>query len=298
MHLKKSTEFRISNSTFGILCTVPGLIALVALIGYPVVYNIIVSFSEYRYTPGPFIGLGNYRLLVAGSYFLTSLKIAALYSTGSTLLAFIVSIVLAEALHRISRGKALFRTVVILPWAVPLVLSGIIFKWMFDNEIGVVNYVLKASGIMNSNVPFLSTPSWALAVAIVATAYVYIPFMTVLIHAGLQTIPRELYEAAEIDGADELHKLRYITFPLNKYQMGISVLIVWLFTFRTPDLIFSLTRGGPGKTTYHIGLFLRDLIYKYVDFGRGAALGVVIFLVCLLAVAVFLLYFLWSVRRN
>jgi len=295
---KEPGKLHISNSTFGVLCTVPGLVALVAFIGYPIVYNIIVSLSKYRFSPGPFVGLENYRLLMTGHHFFTSLKIAALYSTGSTLLAFVVSIALAEALQRISTGKVFFRTVVILPWAVPLVLSGIIFKWMFDNEIGVVNYMLRALGIAGSNQPFLSTPSLALAVAIMATAYVYIPFMTVLIHAGLQTIPKELYEAAEIDGADEIDKMRYITFPLNKYQMSISVLIVWLFTFRTPDLIFSLTRGGPGKTTYHIGLFLRDLIYRYVDFGRGAALGVVIFLVCLLAVGMFLVYFVWSVRRS
>lgn len=269
---------RLKKSTFGILCSVPGLLVLLAFIAYPLVYNVVISFMEYKYTMGGYVGLENYRQVVSSRDFKIGWKVAFYYSIGSSVLAFIISVIIAEALRRIKRFKTFFRTLVILPWSVPLVLSGIIFKWMFDGQIGIVNYVLRALGITSSNIAFLYDPEWAMATAIIGTAYVYIPFMAVLIHAAMESIPGEIYEAAAIDGADEMQKFGYVTLPLIRGQMLIAFFIVWMFTFRTPDLIYSLTDGGPGKATFHAGLYLRRVIYSYLNFGQGAAIGVLMFI--------------------
>jgi len=270
---------RLSNSSFGMLCTVPGLLVLIALVFYPVVYNVVVSLLRYNnVTPTKFIGLKNYLGQFTSADFLVSWRVSLIYSVGSSLLTLVVGLLLAHALNRINRARAFFRTLVILPWSVPLVLSGLMWKWILDANIGLVNYLLASLGLIRQNIPFLSQPTLALLSGILATAYVHVPFVTVLLHAGLKNIPTELYEVAEIDGADSIHKLLYLTLPLNRPQIVFSVVVIWMFTFRTPDVFFSLTGGGPGKATYHAGLYLMDLIYRFLDFGKGAAVGVLMFL--------------------
>lgn len=268
---------KISDRVFGILCTVPGLIALVALVGYPILYSIVVSFLRYNnIQPNKFIGLNNYQWFFSSSDFLISWKVSAIYSLGSAGLAFLVGMILAHALKRITFGKGFFRTLIILPWAMPLILSGLVWKWMFNQDIGIVNFFLSLFHLTDTNIPWLIDSNLALLSGIIATAYVYIPFTTVLINAGLQNISPELYEAAEIDGADEIQKFWHITVHLNKPQMIFAFIIVWMFTFRTPDVFFSLTKGGPGKATYHAGLYLMDSIYRYLNFGHGAVIGIIL----------------------
>lgn len=276
---------RLRNRTFGVLCTVPGLVALVALIIYPCFYNVVLSFARYSYaTPMRFVGLRNYEWLFSAPDFYRSWLVSLVYSVGSTLLAFLVALTLAHALSGIRRGKAFFRTLIILPWAFPPVLSGLTWKWLLNTDIGIINYMLSATRLIDANLPFLSDSVLALLSGIVATAYIHIPFMTVLMLAGLESIPSELYEAARIDGADEVQKFWHVSAPLNRPQMIVSVVVVVLFTFRTPDILFSLTGGGPGKATYHAGLFLMDMLYRFLNFGRGAAIGVIMFLTVVLLV--------------
>ena len=271
---------QISNRTFGIICTVPGLVALLAFILYPIGYNVVVSFLRYNnILPTVFVGVDNYLWLFTAEDFFISWRVSAIYSIGSASLAFFVGLILAHSLNRINKTwKPFFRTLVILPWAVPLILSGLMWKWIFNKDIGLLNYILSSLHLIESNIPFLSDPNLAMLSGIIATAYVHIPFVTILIHAGLQSISPELYEVAQIDGADEFQKFWHITIPLNKTPMLFSFLIIWMFTFRTPDVFFSLTHGGPGKATYHSGLFLMNTIYRHLEFGHGAAISMSLFL--------------------
>jgi len=288
---KVKNFFSISDSIYGVITTLPGLIALVALIIYPVFYNIFVSFQKYEFgSMDKFIGLQNYVSVVTGSDFLIGWRVSGIYSLGTAGLALFVGLILAHALKRINVARGFFRTLIIIPWAVPAILSGIMWKWIFGKSLGVVNYVLSSLGLIESNVGFLSQGALALTVAIIATAYIHIPFITILVHAGLQTIPEDLYESASIDGADEFQKFWYITLPLNKFQMIFAFIIVWMFSFRTPDVVFSLTGGGPGKATYHAGLYLKDEIYHFLDYGQGAAIGVLLALSVIIIVTPVVLY--------
>lgn len=269
----------MTDARFGILCTVPGLVVLLILVGYPIGYNFVLSFMHYeRLQFGGFAGLEHYKWFFNSPDFLQSWKISALYSLGSAGLALLVGTIIAHALLGVKRGQGVFRTLVIMSWAVPPVLAGLIWKWIFNKDMGLANYVFSVLSLSDTNIAFLVNENLAVLSGIIATAYVYIPFMTVFINAGLQTIPEELYEVASIDGADEFHKARYIMVPLNIKQMLFAFIVVWMFTFRTPDVFFALTGGGPGKATYHAGLFLVDLIYQYIDFGRAATVAVMLFI--------------------
>ena len=270
-------KYKLSDSGFGILCTVPGLAVLLALVAYPIGYNLVLSFMSYkRLVFGGFVGFQNYGWFFRSKDFYLSWRISALYSLGSAGLAFLVGMILAQALTAVRRGRAFFRTLVVLSWAIPPVLSGLIWKWILNKDMGLMNYVLSVFSLIDSNVAFLVNTNLALLSGIVATAYVYVPFMTVFINAGLETIPPEFYEVAEMEGADEFHKFTFITVPLNIKQMLFSFLVVWMFTFRTPDVFFALTGGGPGKATYHAGLFLVNLIYRYIDFGKAAVVSIML----------------------
>jgi len=269
----------MSGRKFGILCTIPGLVVVVALIFYPVLYNTYVSFLRYdNISPTGFTGLRNYGRIFLSPEFYSSWRVSSIYGLATTGLTLFLGLILAHSLHRIVKGRVVFRTLVILPWAAPLVVSGFMWKWMLDKEIGVINYWLSFLGLIDRNIGFLVSPSFAMMSGILASSWSYTPFVTILLLAGLESIPRSHYEAAQIDGANQLQMFWHISLPQNRYQMLIASLIILMFSFRTPDIFFALTGGGPGKSTYPAGMFLLDTIYKYLDFGQAGAISVILFL--------------------
>ena len=266
-----------SKQKFGIYCSIPGFVVLIGVILFPTIYNLVTSFTRYdNFSPVVFNGLRNYRALFRSRDFYTSWRVSLVYSLGVTTISVVMGIILATCLSKIKKGSAVFRTIVILPWAAPLVVSGLMWKWILSNNLGIVNYLLSLIGI--GPVDFLVNPNLEILSGIIGTSWAYIPFATILILASMESIPLELFEASKIDGADSIQAFWSITLGLIKKQILVAGLIVWMFTFRTPDMFVALTRGGPGKATYHAGIFLQDTIYKYLDFGRGAAIGVLIFL--------------------
>lgn len=267
----------IRKETFGVLISPPGLIALLAVIIFPVLFNFSVSFLRYdNMSPVTLAGIENYKYMLSSREFFQSLKVSIVYSLGSTSLAFLLGLVVAYCLTRIKKALTFFRTAVILPWAVPLVVSGFMWRWIFDTEIGVLNHLLVLSGFSDGRISFLSDSTLAMMAGIVATAYVYVPFMMVFLLAGMENISDELYEAATVDGADHVQQFLLITAPLIRRQMVFAFLLIAMITLRAPDMFFALTGGGPGRATYHIGLLLKDTMYKYLDFGHGSTAGVIL----------------------
>jgi len=270
------------NERFGFLSSVPGLITVIALMAYPIVYNFYTSFLRYDNVRSvKFIGLNNYKWFFSNSDSFISLKVSFIYSFGATTLAFLLALILAHSLNKIQKGSGLLRTLVILPWVAPLVISGLMWRWMLDKDLGIINYFLLTFGIISKNLAFLSSTEYAMLSGIVTTAWCYIPFLMVLILAGLESIPKELYEASQIDGANRIQNFWYVSVKLNKSQMLVSYLIVLMFTFRTPDTFVSLTGGGPAKSTYHLGIYLMDTIYRYLNFGHAAAISMIMLIICL-----------------
>ena len=261
---------------FGLLLSLPGIIFLLALVAYPLAMLIGVSFLRYDYVhPITFYGLTNYIKIFNNRVFWLSLKNTIVYSVGVTTMTTVVGLILAASVARIQRFSTLFRTLLILPWAVPLVVSGLIWRWMLDPGVGVYNYLMVLLGLSSQPIDLFADPTLAMLTCIIADSWTKIPFMFVLVLAGIKSIPPDLYEAARVDGANMIDTFRHITVPLSKGSMLTGVLITSMFSFRTIDAIWSMTRGGPAKATYVLGFDLIDYLTSYMNFGMGCAVGVI-----------------------
>lgn len=282
---------RISDAQFGALLSLPGLIMLILWVIVPLAILFWVSFMRYDFIrPTQFVGFKNYFSLFGERVFRLAAVNTLIFFAGSTFLTFIIAFPAAWFLSRIKKGGVIVRTLMMFPWAVPLIISGFLWKWIFNASYGVLNHILTSLNLIGSNINFIGSPKLAMLAVIVADAWTRIPFMTILSLAGIEGIREDLYEVAEIDGADVFQKLRFITLPMAKGPILIGLLITSIFSFRTIDAIFSLTAGGPAKATYVLGLLELDNIYGYLQFGRAGAVGVLMLVGCAIIASGYLYY--------
>lgn len=287
-------KMQISDRQFGVLMSLPGLLILLLWVGVPLLLLFAVSFTRYDViTPTRFIGFANYIEMFSDRIFRIAIGNTLVFFAGSTLMAFVISFPAAWCLSRIGRGGTVMRTLVMFPWAVPLIVSGFIWGWIFNSSYGVLNHLLVTAGAIASNVNFLGQGATAMMAVIVADSWTRVPFMTILTLAGFEGINRDLYESASIDGADIFHTMWNITLPLAKGPILTGLLITSIFSFRTIDAIFSLTRGGPARATYVLGQLNLDYLYNYIQFGKAGAVSVLLMLACM-AIASVYVYFLFK----
>lgn len=269
-------EMKISDSKYGMLLSLPGLAIIIALVIIPLIILFGTSFVQYvSWKPRVFNGIENYNDIFHDRVFWLSVQKTFIYCFGVTALTFVVGIVLAVGLSEINRGSVIFRTLAMFPWAVPLVISGYIWKWIMNPNVGVFNDLLMKIGIIDKPLPTLGSPNWAMLGTILGYAWVQIPFFTIFALAGIQSIPQDLYDSAKVDGADYIDRFRYITWPLMKRTAFVGLLIISMFSFRTIDVIFSMTRGGPAKGTYVLGFYIVDQLWLKVNYGTACAAGVI-----------------------
>jgi len=269
---------RISDPRYGVLLTIPGLILLFLLILFPLFYLFYVSFLRYdNIHPIIFYGFKNYEYVVGDRLFLPTLIRTIIFCLGSTALTIAMGLVLALCLNRITKLSTLFRSAMILCWAVPVVLSGFIWRWMFNPAYGVIPDILMKLHLTSEPLNIFYDPFTSMIGVIFSYSWINIPFITILILARLQSIPTNLYDAAKIDGADTLHIFKYISLPLAKDSILVGTFIIAMFSFRTIDSIISMTpQGGIGKSTYVLGYYLLDYLTRVFNFGVSAAVGVII----------------------
>ncbi len=280
---------RISNPRYGFLLNVPGLLIVVFWVIFPAFLLFYTSFVRYdNVNPIVFYGFTNYKQLFGSRIFWISIEKIAIFSIGSTALTFFGGLFLALSLSGITRGGGIFRSLMIIPWAVPAVISGLIWKWMFSPDFGVVSDILMKIGLINKPLSIYGDPSLAMWGIIIADSWTRIPFMGIILLAALLSIPAILHEAAKVDGAGALSRFFSIDLPLIKGPLLVGLLITTIFSFRTIDIIIPLTAGGPGRATYVFGYYIWDQITKTLNFGQGAAAGVVLFLMTSLITAVFI----------
>ena len=283
---------RISNPRYGFLLNLPGLLIVIFWVLFPAFLLFYTSFLRYdNVNPVVFQGLANYKKVLNDRLFWMSLEKIAIFSIGSTALTFFGGLVLALSLSGIVRGGGLLRSLMIVPWAVPAVVSGIIWKWMFSPDFGVVNDLLMKIGLIKTPLSIYGNPDLAMAGVIIADSWTRIPFMGIILLAALLSIPSILHEAAKVDGAGALSRFFSIDLPLIKGPLLVGLLITTIFSFRTIDIIIPLTAGGPGRATYVFGFYIWDHITKTLNFGSGAAAGVILFFLTAAITAVFI-YFL------
>lgn len=263
--------------------------ALLALVTfYPLAHVLWLSLERRSLLdPGPpaFAGLANYLRLAADERFWNALGNTLYFAIVSVSLELALGLAFALAVQRPFRGRALLYGVILLPWAVPTAVSARMWEWMYNAEIGVLNHILGAE------VNWLGAPAWALNAAVAMDVWKSTPFVALLLVAGLQGIPRELYHAAALDGASRWTVLRRITLPLLAPVILVALIFRTIDAFRVFDSIYVLTGGGPANSTETLSIYAYKTLFQSLEYGYGSALAVSVFvLVALVAlVYVFLL---------
>ena len=285
---------KLTNPRYGFLLNLPGLLLVILWVFLPAVLLFLASFLQYdNVRPMIFNGLDNYRHLFKDRLFWVGLEKIAVFCIGTTVLTSLGGLVLALALGGIGWGGGLFRSLMIVPWAVPAVVSGIIWKWMFSPDFGVISDLLMKVGLIQSPLSIYSNPNLAMVGVIIADSWTRIPFMGIILLAALLSIPGEIHEAAKVDGAGAINRFVYVTLPLIKGPLLVGLLITTIFSFRTIDIIIPLTAGGPGRATYVFGYYIWDQIVKSLNFGLAAAASMILFFMT----AAIALIFVYHLRK-
>jgi ABC-type sugar transport system permease subunit len=272
-----------ADRRFGLYLALPALIIVLGLIAWPVIQTLIYSLQKVKLNgDAEWIGLGNFQRLVESPEFMRSLWLTALYAVLFLIVSTGLGLAFALLLNERFRGRWLARTLLIVPWACPWVIAGIIWKWFADVDVGALNGALYTVGAIDEYKAWLSTDVGALAFSVLAAAWRQASFAALLFLAGLQTIPHELPEAARVDGAGAWQRFRLVTLPWLRPVIAVVIVINVIFGFMQFDVIWALTQGGPGNATEVLSIFLYQQLFVYTNVGLGSATAVVLGMVALL----------------
>ena len=273
---------------FWLLLPAAALLALVVL--YPVARLIGTSFRTLRVTEPwlgqPFVGLLNYQDAFADPRFWESAWNTLLVTLVTVPGGLVVGLCLALLANLPFRTRWPVRLSLLLPWALPLVFCGLIFKWFFDSSYGIVNDLIRRAGFETPL--WLTSPDLAFLAICIAIVWKSSSFVALVLLAGLQTIPGELYEAARVDGANAWQTFWRVTLPLLKPAIVVAAIFRTITAIQTFDIPYAMTRGGPGTTTETLAMYIHTTTLDFLDFGYGSALAVLMFLVAMVATALYL----------
>jgi len=252
----------------------PALALLSLVTVYPLCYVVYLSLHRKLliFDISRFIGFDNYLFLIGDDRFWNALGNTVYFTGVSVCLELLLGLCIALLLNRAFRFKGLTRAVVLLPWAIPTVVSARMWEWMYNTDFGILNHLLGAK------VNWLGNPLWALNAAVFMDVWKTTPFVIILLTAGLQVIPQELYQAARVDGADSRACFRRITLPLLKPVILVVLVFRTLDAFRAFDAIYVLTGGGPANASETLSIYAYKILFQTLQFGYGSAVSVVVFL--------------------
>jgi multiple sugar transport system permease protein len=286
------------EALIGYLLLVPGLLGLVVLVGIPLVRGIALSFTDrYLLEPstGKFIGLQNYVTFVQHPLFLHYIQTTAFWVIGSMAGKIGIGLALALLLNKPLRFRGIYRALALVPWVMPMVAAGVVWRWIFDGGYGVLNYMLFRLGIIEQYVIFLAEKEWVWPSIFVIAWWKGYPFAYAVILAGLQVIPRELYEAGEIDGTTSWTSFLNITLPLLRPVLFVLILLETIWTANDFTSIWILTQGGPPPD---YTMTLTPLVYmtysRFDRTGYAAAIAVILMLIMM----VFTVFYVRRVRAD
>jgi multiple sugar transport system permease protein len=275
----------------GYLYLMPAVLCLLATVAAPIGKAIQMSLYEdvlFKPQGYHFIGLANYLRMVEDPVFWLTLWNSAVWVFGSVVLQFILGFAVALLLHQAFWGRGVIRTVMLLPWIIPGVVVGLIWEWLYQPNYGVVDDLLVRAGLLHAPVAWLSNPDLAMAAVVFTNVWRGIPFFAIMLLAGLQAVPGELYEAARIDGAGVWDRFWHVTLPLMRPIIVVATATRIIWTFNYADLIFVMTSGGPANATQITSTYTLLQAYANLDFGYAAALSVALLVIMLAFTAAYL----------
>lgn len=273
------------------LYILPVLILLLIMFGYPLIKSVIMAFQNYKLSNLDNIHFNNFANFIKvfkDTDFIMLLKNSLIYVTTSVLAQFLLGLVLALCLKEKFRGRGIYQSIVFLPWAFSSFVVGLLFRWSFNGEYGVVNDVLMKLNIIDSGIAWLGTPGLSLLVIIFAMVWSGIPFFGIMILAALQSIPEEIYEAAAIDGCGMFRKFFSLTLAYIKPTIIMTVLLRTIWIFNSFDLVVIITGGGPANYSQTLPSFMYTKAFASYDFGLASAFGVILMVMLCIYAVIFL----------
>ena len=274
---------------FPALWVLPVLLPVAAFTIFPIAHALWTSLHQVSllFPVVEFVGLDNYVGVITGVYFEKALKNSLLFTVCAAPAVVVLGTATAIFLKREFFGVEVLRSIVLLPWVLPGAISAVLWVWVFNPSWGVINSVLRNLGLIHSEIPWLTQPKLAFASVTVAHVWTQVPFTVILMMATLSTLNPELTEAATIDGATRLQRLRFIVFPHIKSIAVVLLIYNALTAFTSYDLVYAMTGGGPGTATTLLSFQMWKESFSMYDFGAGAAVTfIVVAISALLIVAI------------
>jgi multiple sugar transport system permease protein len=267
---------------------IPAMLLIILFTIYPIFYALRISVYQNILTKPnshPFVGLKNFHDVVTSYYFKTSLINTSIYTIASVSGVLIFGALL---LNTKMRSVNALKVIILLPWAIPAVVAGLMWKWILNSDFGILNGILYSVGAIKSYIPFLADPLLAKLSLIMAHIWKEGPLAAIFILAGLQLIPTEFYEAAKIDGGGDVQEFRFITLPLLRPILLVVLVYETMTAILTFDLVYVMTGGGPADSTSLISWFAYAEIYKFLNLGTGIALAIIIAAITLVLIILYM----------
>jgi multiple sugar transport system permease protein len=281
-------SIRAQEQRTGWILMAPAIVVLLVVFAYPIARSFWLGFFAQNLgteLQPVFIGLNNYVRILGDQHFWQTFWITLRFTVLSVALELILGLGIALVLNRAFQGRGAVRTIAILPWALPTALIALGWTWIFNDQYGIANDILLRLGLIETGINWLGEPFTATVALIVADVWKTTPFISILLLAGLQSIPQDLYEAYAIEGASPWQSFWQITLPLLIPQIVIAVLFRFAQAFGIFDLMQVMTGGGPGGATEVVALYIYANAMRYLDFGYASALIVVTFVLLVAVIA-------------
>jgi multiple sugar transport system permease protein len=272
---------------------VPAWVYVACFYIYPLISNVRMGFQDYTvssfYTgKAPYVGLANYRAVFGSPVFWPTVVNTVVFTAGSLVFQFCLGLALAVFFRRVFPLSGVLRSLLLVPWLLPLIVSGTTWRWMLGNDSGVLNQLLLHLHLVSHPVPWLVSTNMSLIAVTLVNIWVGIPFNMVILYGGLQSIPEQVYEAAAIDGATAWQRFWRITLPLLRPVTLVVLTLGLIYTIKAFDIIMIVTQGGPAQSSQTLTTYAYDLSFQELTFGRGAAVGNILVLIAVVFAVIYL----------
>jgi len=275
----------MQKQSTGYLFVLPALMVLGMLIAYPIAYTGLLSVTDNQ---GSYVGLENFSRVLAARATPTAFWNTIWWVLGSIVFQVVLGVLTAILLNQNFRGRAIVRSVTLVPWVVPGIVAATTWAWMLHTEFGIVNYMLTAPGLVDEPIGWLTNGSTVMPAMIAINVWKMFPFVAIMVLAGLQSIPEDLYEAARIDGASFWEEVWYVMLPQVRSVIVAVTLLLVIWALNHITIIYAITKGGPANRTLITPIQIFRTAFESVQFNQAAALSVMFFAVAIVIVFIYI----------
>lgn len=278
-----SSSYEGRRRRTGLWLVAPALLVLLGVLAYPIAASLLLGFQDATIAGGgvtsEWVGLANYQRMLGDPTFGIALRNSLYFTFVEVLAVVVISLAVALLLNQPSGRNGLFLVVLLVPWALAPVANAVLWKWIYNANYGILNAILLQLGVIDQKVIWLGDPFLALNMMLVADAWKAIPFIALLLMAGLQNVPSFLYRAARVDGAGAWARFRHVTLPGLRIPILVAIVLQSIWALKVFDLVFVLTKGGPMDGTVVLNFLAWRVTFNFLDLGYGAAIANVLFVI-------------------